>query len=168
MQLNLNSSIKKIFLLSFSCGLLLLTSCAPKLGGNDYEVSSVGEISTTLKGIITATKTVKLRPDNSSKPQMGAAAGAVSGAVLGSAVGGGHNMPLIAAVVGGLAGGAAGHAIENKLTEQDGTEYQIKLDTGKLISIAQGLEPRLTVGQKVLVIESNRGRSRVIADNVNN
>ena len=165
MNFDLNNYIKKIALLTLSCGILFLSACAPKLGGNDYDVSGVGEISTTLKGIIVARKTVKLRPDNSDKPQIGAAAGVASGALLGSTIGGGHKMPLVAAVVGGLAGGAAGHALQNKLTEQDGTEYQIKLDSGKLITIAQGLEPSLAVGQKVLVIESNRSRSRVVADN---
>ena len=168
MNVNINTYITKISLLFISCGLLALTACAPKLGGNDYDVSGVGEVSTTLKGVIMAAKTVKLRPDDSSKPGVGVVAGGLSGALLGSTVGGGHRMPVVSAVVGGLAGGAAGHAIENKLTEQDGTEYQIKLDSGKLVSIAQGLEPRLAVGQKVLVIESNRGRSRVVADNTGN
>lgn len=168
MNFDLNNYIKKTALLTLSCGVLFLSACAPKLGGNDYDVSGVGEISTTHKGVITATKTVKLRPDDSSKPKVGAVAGAASGAMLGSTVGGGHKMPLVSAVVGGLAGGFAGHAIENKLTEQDGTEYQVKLDNGKLITLAQGLEPKLSVGQRVLVIESNRSRSRVVADNTSN
>ena len=168
MKITTNKYIKKVFLLVISCSLLLLNACAPKLGGNDYEVSGVGEISTTSKGVIMAARTVKLRPDDSHKAGLGTAAGGVSGVLLGSTVGGGHKMPLVAAVVGGLAGGAAGHAIEGKLTEQDGTEYQIKLENGKLITLAQGSEPKLVVGQKVLVIESNRARSRVVADNTSN
>jgi len=48
---------------------------------------------------------------------------------------------------------------------QEGTEYQIKLDNGSTITIAQGIEPRLAVGQRVLVIESNRSRSRMVPDN---
>lgn len=167
MNFDLNNYIKKMALLTLSCGVLFLSACAPKLGGNDYEVSGVGEISTTHKGVITAAKTVKLRPD-ASNSKTGAVAGVASGAILGSTVGGGHKMPLVSAVVGGLAGGFAGHAIENKLTEQNGTEYQVKLDNGKLITLAQGLEPKLSVGQRVLVIESNRSRSRVVADNTSN
>ncbi len=168
MNIKTNTYMTKVFLSIVSCGLLLLTSCAPKLGGNDYDVSGVGEISTTLKGVVMATKTVKLRPDNAEKPGVGAMGGATSGALLGSVVGGGRNMPLVSAVLGGLAGGVAGHAIENKLTSQDGTEYQIQLDSGKLITIAQGIEPKLVAGQRVLVIESNRSRSRVVADNTAN
>lgn len=167
--MNFNNYImKKFALLILSCGILFLSACAPKLGGNDYDVRGVGEISTTHKGVIIAAKTVKLRPDDHNKAGTGAMAGAASGAVLGSTVGGGDKMPLVSAVIGGLAGGFAGHAIENKLTEQDGTEYQIKLENGKVITLAQGLEPKLSVGQRVLVIESNRSRSRVVADNTSN
>ena len=160
------SFIKRLFILVISITTLSLTSCAPKLGGYDYDISSVGEISTTLKGVIVATKVVMLRPDNSHNPKMGAVAGAAGGAALGSLVGGGHKMPLAAAVLGGIAGGAAGHSIEQKLSEQKGIEYQIKLSNGSLITIAQGLEPKLSVGQKVLVIKSQRGRSRVVEDNM--
>ena len=76
-------------------------------------------------------------------------------------------MPLVSAVVGGLAGGTAGHLIEQKLKEQDGIEYQVKLDRGDVVTIAQGIEPKLVVGQRVLIIESHGARSRIISDNTN-
>ncbi len=152
-------------LLIISCASLFLGACAPKLGGNDYDVSGAGEISSTLKGTIIATRVVKLRPDNSHKAGTGATAGGLTGAVLGSTIGGGHKMPFVAGAIGGLAGAFAGHAIEQKLTEQDGMEYHIKLANGEIITLTQGLEPRLSIGQKVLVIKSDRSRSRVVPDN---
>jgi outer membrane lipoprotein SlyB len=151
--------------LAILIGLMALSGCAPKLGGNDYGVSGAGEISKTRKGVIVATRSVILRPDNSHEAGTGAAAGAIGGAALGSTIGGGDTMPIVSAVIGGIAGGAAGHAIEGKLTEQEGTEYHIKLANGTTITIAQGVEPRMSVGQKVLVIESKRSRSRVVPDN---
>lgn len=146
------------------CIALSLSACAPHLGGNDYEASAVGEISSTLQGTIIATRVVKLRRDNAHQPGVGTAAGAVTGAIAGSTIGGGHKMPLVSGALGGLLGGAAGHAIENKLTEQNGIEYHIKLNTGEIITLTQGLEPKLSVGQKILVIKSNRNRSRIVPD----
>ena len=167
MKLSLNNSnlIRTGAIILVSLLGLGASGCDPKLGGNDYDVRGAGEISTTLKGTVVATRAIKLRPDDSHRAGTGATAGVVSGAVLGSTVGGGKKMPLVGAVIGGLAGGAAGHAIEGKLTEQEGTEYHIKLDNGDTITLAQGVEPRLSVGQRVLVIKSNRSRSQVVPDN---
>ncbi len=166
MDNNINISIKRIFLLISCCSLLVLSACAPKLGGDDYDVQGVGKVSTTSKGVIVASRKVKIRADNSN-PGSGAAIGGIGGAVAGSTIGGGHKMPLVSAVVGGLAGGTAGHLIEQKLKEQDGIEYQVKLDRGDVITIAQGIEPKLVVGQRVLIIESYGARSRIISDNTN-
>lgn len=151
-------------LLITSCLALALSACAPNLGGNDYDASGVGEISKTLKGVIVASRIVKLRPDDAHKPGTGAAAGVITGALLGSTLGGGSKTPLVTGAIGGLLGGAAGHAIGNKITEQNGMEYHIKLENGEIITLAQGLEPKLSVGQKVLVIKSERNRSRVVPD----
>lgn len=178
--MQLNNSIKKLSLITSCLVLLAVSACNPKLGGDDYDVQSVGQISKTLKGVVVATRKIKIRVDNPQEPGVGAGAGAIGGALAGSTIGGGSRMPLISAVAGGIAGGVAGHLIESKLKEQDGIEYQVKLDRGDLITIAQGAEPKMVVGQRVLVIESDpklqvgRGgvlveskatRSRIVPDN---
>lgn len=176
--------IAKIFLLISCCSLLTISACTPKLGGDDYDVQSVGQVSTTLKGVVVATRKIKIRANDApQEPGVGAAVGGIGGAVAGSTVGGGHKMPLVSAIVGGIAGGVTGHMIEQKLKEQDGIEYQVKLDRGDVITIAQGAEPKLVVGQRVLVIESNpnlkvgrggvlieskQARSRIVPDNTVN
>lgn len=159
-------SLKKLLIINLFL-LISLSACAPNLGGSDYSTAGVGEISTTLKGVIVATRVVKIRPDNSEKSGTGAAGGMLGGALLGSTLGGGRKTPIATGVLGGIAGAVAGHALERKLTEQDGIEYQVKLTDGNIVTIAQGLEPKMSVGQKVLLIESNRykGRSRIIPDN---
>lgn len=146
--------------------LSFLSACAPNLGGSDYYAGDVGSVSKTLKGVIIAARKIKIH-GNRNEAGTGAAAGAVSGALLGSTLGGGHKTPLATGVLGGLAGGFAGHVLEKKMTEQDGMEYQIKLADGNVITLAQAVEPMLTVGQRVLVIESSNSnvRSRVIPDN---
>ena len=180
----INTNIKKVFLLLSCLGFLAISACTPHLGGSDYDVQSVGQVSTTLKGIIVATRKIKIRAsDNPQQPGAGAAIGGIGGAVAGSTIGGGNHMPLVSAVVGGIAGGVAGHMIEKKIKEQDGVEYQVKLDRGDLITIAQGVEPTLVVGQRILVIESNpqlresisgrlieskQSRSRIVPDNSTN
>jgi outer membrane lipoprotein SlyB len=166
----MNNYTKKIILLLSCVGFLTISACTPKLGGDDYDVQSVGQVSKTLKGTIVATRKIKIREsDMPQQPGAGAAVGGIGGAVAGSTIGGGNKMPLVSAVIGGVAGGFAGHAIEQKLKEQDGVEYQVQLDRGDLITIAQGKEPALSVGQRVLVIESSkyRARSRIIADHTN-
>ena len=181
--MNISIYTKKLFLLVSCLGFLAISACTPNLGGSDYDVQSVGQVSTTLKGVIVATRKIKIRAsDNPQEPGTGAAIGGIGGAVAGSTIGGGHHMPLVSAVVGGIAGGVAGHMLEKKIKEQDGVEYQVKLDRGDLITIAQGLEPKMAVGQRVLVIESNphlregRGgrlieskhsRSRIVPDSSN-
>lgn len=147
--------------------LLALTSCAPHLGGSDYAVSDVGSIGQTLKGVIIAARVIKIRPNDAEKMGTGATVGAVTGTAVGTTLGGSPKGSLLAGAFTGLAGGVAGHMLEKKLTEQDGMEYQIKLTDGSIITLAQGIEPRLAVGTKVLVIHSTSGqaRSRVIVDN---
>jgi len=138
----------------------MLSSCAPKIGGNDYSVKGAGEISQTYFGVITAARPVTVHAADPTKPGMGAVAGAGTGAVLGSLVGRGAT-PWLVGAAGALAGGAAGHVIEQKATEQTAMEYEVKLDSGGTITLAQG-EPFLAVGQRVKVIQSAKDRSRVV------
>jgi outer membrane lipoprotein SlyB len=54
--------------------------------------------------------------------------------------------------------------IEQKATEQQGMVYEVKLDQGGSVSISQGIEPMLSVGQRVKVIHSAKERSRVLPE----
>lgn len=140
---------------------LALSACAPKLGGSDYMANSVGEISETLKGTIISMRVVNISAKDPSNPGIGALAGGVAGGVLGSQVGKGSG-PAVVGTLGALGGAALGHFAEGKLTEQEGFEYQVQLDRGDIVTLSQGAEPRLAIGQRVLVIKSNKNRSRVV------
>ncbi|MBX9745214.1 MAG: glycine zipper 2TM domain-containing protein [Chlamydiales bacterium] len=144
---------------------IFLSACAPRLGGNDYSVSNAGDLGEILPGTIVGRKVVKIAGRDAGKentPGVGALIGGGTGALLGSQIGGGRGRYATGAV-GGLLGGIAGHYAEKALTEQEGFEYQIRLDSGKSVSIVQGAEPNLGVGQRVNVLVSTSGkRSRVL------
>ena len=156
--------MKSIFLASsLSITTILLSGCSSNLGGNDYAARGAGEISNTLKGTIVSARPIMLNSGDKSQVGAGAGIGGLSGALLGSTIGGGKGS-LVSGVLGGLAGAGAGHFLQGKMTDQQGMEYQVQLDRGDTISLAQGAEPRMTSGQRVLVIQSNRDRSRVVPD----
>ncbi len=138
---------------------LLLTGCSTnEFSGNRYEGSAVGEVSRTDRGYVLSLRKVEIKPDGS---VAGTALGAVGGGLLGSMFGGGHGKYLTAAA-GAVAGGVAGNAIGSK--SQEGIEYTVKLDNGSIITITQGTEPYISVGQRVYVVNSNKGRSRIVAE----
>lgn len=139
--------------------MLLLSGCATnEFSGNRYEGAAVGEVSRTDRGYVLSLRKVEIKPESSIT---GTALGAVGGGLLGSMFGGGNGKYLTAAA-GAVAGGVAGNAIGSK--SQEGIEYTVKLDNGSVISLTQGIEPHISVGQRVYVINSNKGRSRIVAE----
>jgi outer membrane lipoprotein SlyB len=142
--------------LCFLCS-FLFSGCSDRFSGDMYNENNVGEVARTETGHILSLRKVKLKPDSSPE---GAALGAVGGALTGSLFGGGRGKVLTAGS-GALVGGVLGNSAATKAV--DGVEYTIKLDRGSIVTIAQGVSPALSVGQKVYVVNSNRGRSRVIA-----
>lgn len=155
--------MRKIFILFLPFAAYFLTGCAPQLGGSDYDTNSVGTVSSTLKGTIISARVININAKDRSNVGAGGLIGGLAGAGLGSTIGSGKGS-MLSTVLGGLAGGAAGHFAEQKMTAQQGIEYQVKLDRGDTISIAQGAEPKLIQGDRVLIIQSPGGRSRVILD----
>lgn len=147
---------------------LMLTSCAPKLGGNDYSIADVGSNSTSLRGTIISVRVININASQPNQPGIGAAAGAIAGATTGYVV---SNRGPFTTMAGGLLGATAGHFAEQALTNQEGFEYTVQLDNGEVKTIAQGAEPRMAVGQRVIVVLNNKGvngqqaRSRVVPDN---
>jgi outer membrane lipoprotein SlyB len=163
--------MKKIIISSaLVASLVVLSGCAPNIGGNDYSVAGSGQVSETWPGVIVAKRVVQVNaknPENQNDPDIGMLGGGVAGAVLGSQIGSGSGS-IVAGTLGALGGAAAGHFAQKKLTEQQGYEYQVKLDDGRLLTLTQGRDPDMFVGQRVLmVVPQGGGRSRVVPDNRN-
>jgi len=158
----------KIVLTSVALAVAVTASgCAPRIGGNNVSVQGAGRMSETLRGVVVAARPVTISArsaETDNQPGAGAVIGGLSGAVLGSQLGGGRGS-VVTGVLGALGGGVAGHMIEQKLTDQEGMEYQIQLDHGRLITMRQGADPMLRAGQRVMVINASGGHGRVIADN---
>lgn len=140
-----------------------LTGCAPRIGGNHYSVAGTGEMSETFPGVIISKQIVTIganRPEQENEPGLGAAVGGIAaGAAAGQAIGKGSGS-LWAAGAGALVGGVAGHFAERALTDQEGFLYTVRLDSGKVISMSQGAEPNMSVGQRVLVITPSKPSGR--------
>ncbi|MBP9753314.1 MAG: hypothetical protein KBD31_05895 [Proteobacteria bacterium] len=138
----------------------LNTGCAPKVGGSDYNMANVGEVSETFEGIIVSKRVVNI---SGNQTGVGAMGGAALGGLAGSNIGGGVRGHAAGAIGGALVGGLIGHAAEQGVSGQEGFEYSVKiLKTGEIITLAQGAEPNLAQGQPCYVVRSNRGHSRVI------
>jgi outer membrane lipoprotein SlyB len=65
-------------------------------------------------------------------------------------------------LIGGIAGAVGGAFAEKSLKTQDALEYTIELSNGEGLSVVQGINNPLKIGQNVRVIVSSKGRSRVI------
>ncbi len=144
--------------------LLIFEGCAPKIGGSDYSLAGAGEVNRAERGTIVSVRVVNINAREANEPGVGAAAGAVGGGVLAGSLIGQKRGSLAAGAGGALLGGLAGHFIEQGLVNQQGFEYTVKMDDGSLKVIAQGAEPALQVGQRVLVVGSYKSRGRVIPD----
>ncbi|MGL5720645.1 MAG: glycine zipper 2TM domain-containing protein [Alphaproteobacteria bacterium] len=152
-----------------SCGtaltlILLLSGCARDISSNTYKASHVGEASFTYQGVVANVREVQVEEgERLEENTTGAGLGALAGGVAGYQFGGGRGQ-IATTAAGAVLGGVAGAYAEKALKSQQGLEYVVRLDNGQIMTVVQGLNPRLNPGQRVLVLVSNAGRSRVVAD----
>lgn len=162
---------------------VMFSGCARDLSSNVYVSSST--LSLTLEGQVISVRPVVVKEnDKLGNNAGGMLVGGAGGAVLGASTGSGKGA-VLGAVGGALLGGALGGLVEGQLSKSSGYEYIVKVDTSKLnakyyegnaamrnaisaattsgvITIVQGADTLLNVGQKVYVIFSD-DRVRVIA-----
>ncbi len=139
--------------------MVLFIGCAQDISSDVYSTESFGEVAETYKGVVISTRAVTVRPNETSG---GTAVGAVSGGVIGSSVGKGSGSAA-AAVGGALIGGFLGHHAQKKIYSQGGMEYVIELESGELKTVVQEVNSSINVGQKVLLMISKKGRSRIVS-----
>lgn len=161
---DLNMKNKILALACVTLTSLSLVGCGRQISPNVYSDSSVGETSSTFRGIVIAKRQVEVAgADKLQENTAGALIGGATGAVAGSAIGGGRGN-VAATVLGGLGGAVAGAYAQKALESQQGFEYTIELHNGDMKTVVQGLEPSLSIGQSVLLIVRGKGRSRVVPD----
>ena len=155
--------MKKLIAASLA-SLLLLTNCAKNISSNEYSESDVGGVKHTYKGVIISVRPVKVQgADSLGDNQAGLLGGGLAGGLLGSQVGKGRGQ-VVGLVLGAAAGAVGGALLEKGLKSQDGIEYTVELTTGRILSLVQGTDNLMSVGQRVLVMVGSRGRSRVVPD----
>jgi len=142
-------------------GGMLLVGCAKDISSSTYEVETVGSSTRTYACEVVKVRRVKVKDDRNG---YGSLVGAVTGGVLGAQIGGG-NARYVTGALGALAGGAAGSKVEQSLRSQEGYEYVVRLESGQMQTVVQGLENPLSVGQAALLMVDfwGKGRSRVVA-----
>lgn len=153
--------MKKIY--AILTAMLALTSCARQTSSDVYDSQHFGEAQTTYAGVIMQLRDVTVgNGEGLQDNTAGILGGGVAGVLLGSTIGRGAGT-VVAEVAGGLAGATGGAALEQGLKKQNAIEYMVQLDNGDLKTIVQAPKPALHVGQKVYVMISHEGRSRVVA-----
>jgi outer membrane lipoprotein SlyB len=150
------------FLLLFSA--LFFTQCSKELSSDTYSDDEAGAVKQTYRGVIVNAREVTVKAsDKLSDNTLGVIGGGAAGGILGSQIGQGRGS-TVGMVLGAIAGAFGGAAAQDKLSTQKGMEYVVELNSGRMITIVQGLDPRLQPGQYVIVMVGNKGRSRVIPD----
>ena len=159
-------SLKKFMQASLvAASVASLHGCARDISSSSYSEGNVGDVSTTYRGIIVAAREVNVTgSDNLSDNTTGIVGGGALGALAGSQIGKGRGSVAGAVGIGAL-GAVAGALAEKELKKQQGMEYTVELQNGKIKTIVQGMEPRFQSGQRVLLMVNPNGRSRVVPDN---
>ena len=138
-------------------GAVLLTGCASSTSGQVYSRGQVRQSQTVQMGTVESVRPVQIE---GTKSGVGAVGGAVAGGFAGSTIGGGRGSTL-AAVGGALAGAAAGSYAEEKMTNANGLEITVKLDSGGLIAVVQEADHPFYPGDRVRVLTAGDGSTRV-------
>ncbi len=140
---------------------LIAGGCARQISSNVYSGSAVGETSSTYPGVIISARQVTVEDkEYLEENPLGIIGGGVGGAYLGSKIGKGEGNTL-ATVGGAVAGAVAGAYAEKALKTQNAMEYVVALENGESKTVVQGPDPMMGVGQKVWLMVSHQGRSRV-------
>lgn len=150
-----------------ACAIIALNfaGCARNIGGNVYKASAVGESSFSYQGTVASVRQVQVEEgEYLEENQMGLGLGAVAGGLAAGSTIGKGNGQLLSGALGAIAGGLGGAYAEKALKSQTALEYVVQLTNGNMMTVVQGLDNPLQIGQRVIVIVGLDGRSRVIAD----
>jgi outer membrane lipoprotein SlyB len=133
-----------------------LAGCASGLGAGDYGRGSVGTVNRVEEGTIVAVRPIRI--EGRETPAVGTVTGAVLGGAAGSEIGGGDKARAAGAVAGAVAGGIIGGAVERGVTSGRGFAYTVRKTDGQLITITQGADIAMNVGQPVFIEYGARAR----------
>lgn len=91
---------------------------------------------------------------------LGAAGGATAGALISQSVGG----SIVGLVLGAVAGGIAGAIYDGQQAAGRGIEVVVKRDDGQSVTIAQRDDGDVQLGDRVQIVQDQRGVARAVRD----
>ena len=105
---------------------VMLAGCAKPMDSDVY--TSGNTVAKVVGGVVIHTRPVKIKNTSDlAGSGLGTLGGGAAGAVAGSAAGNGKGQ-LLTTIGGAVVGAVAGALVEDKLAEQAGTEYIVRLD----------------------------------------
>lgn len=132
-------SSKKIVLVAISTVMFSLAACVPSnQTGTSYSRTEARTVQNIQIGTVLDSTAVTIE---GTKTGAGGIIGGAVGAISGSGVNDGIEGE-IASVLLGAAGAALGAKAEEKFTKKAGMEYTIRLESGKIISVVQAVDPK--------------------------
>ena len=141
---------------------MALAACARQISPGVYTGEHVGEVRETYVGTLQSARVVTVQEDELLEDnRTGGLLGGVAGGAAASRIGQGTGK-AVAIAGGALAGATLGALAERSVKRQQAMEYIVRLDNGALLTVVQGMQPQIAVGQRVYVQESARGRGRVL------
>jgi len=135
--------------------------CSSNPYGDSYGVADTQKVQTVNYGVIISATPVSIEGDKGSST-VGTIAGGAVGAILGSKIGGGLGSD-IAAIGGAILGGVAGNEAAQGITQRQGVNLTIRLNSGQTIAVVQEVDPTMlfSVGQRVQINQQG-GTARVV------
>ena len=135
---------------------LSAAGCSSRYGADTVYGAASGRVSRTIPGTVLSVRPVTIRGEQGSP--IGSVAGALGGGVAGSFLGNGGGTSFLGGLGGAVIGGLLGNAVGEAIGSEQGREYVIRLASGDVVSVIQGVEPRIVANQPVLVIYDRRAR----------
>lgn len=142
--------MKQLQLFLLCCIALGLTACATSNSGAVYSREQARQVQQVQMGVVMNVQPVRIE---GTKSPLGALGGAAIGGIAGSTIGGGRGSD-IAAVLGGIGGWIIGASAEEAITQKEGLELTVKLDSGTMIAVVQEADTVFNVGDRVRILTS--------------
>ena len=134
-----------------------VSGCAYSSSGKSYPRYETRTAHDIEYGEVVSTRTVEIEGHASF---IGTLGGAGVGHAIGSTVDDWESR-WVAGAVGGIVGAVAGQAIERKITEEEGLEITVHLDSSDTIAVVQAGDVEFTPGERVRVLFGPGGDARV-------
>ena len=147
-----------IFFQTTIIALILLSGCATSASSNSFSRATARTSFDVYYGEVIDVRAVEIEGEATMFGRLG---GSVIGAALGRGESARYGARRIESAAGAVAGSIAGDAIERRITQEDGLEVIVELDTRETIAVVQASDIQFSPGDRVQVLFGRDGSTRV-------